>query len=385
MRRRNARRDVSVRQKEQAVDTARRRAKRMDPDLRAQEQIVNTLQHRDRRMDPEVREEERPSDAARQRAKRREADVRAQVLVGNRLRRKRMLSKSKYNKTAKQRLHDFRLSVADGCIFVCVVCNRMLFQSNVCELSRKCMEGIDNKYPNLLEDSVDEIDDMDAVRGKQYLCNTCKKYLNRGKIPPMSVKNGLRIVNLVNETGEILDLTELESTLVAKNILFMKIFQLPKSRWSAIKDKTINVPIRDRSVLETVQKLPRLPSEAGIIPVQLKRKKNFKNYHIKQYIRPSILRSALAAFRRAGNKYYQFVDLNEDFEEQCRISDPDGYQLLVDPDNPDDPPLQESIDLTTQNLEEEAESGITGTDSDSQLILDQKSEINGADENVLLC
>ncbi len=57
----------------------------------------------------------------------------------------------------------------------------------------------------------------------------------------MSTLNGLQIYDHEPE----LELTELEGNLIAKNIVFMKICQLPKSRWTALKDKIINVPVKD--------------------------------------------------------------------------------------------------------------------------------------------
>ena len=100
----------------------------------------------------------------------------------------------------------------------------------------------------------------------------------------MSVNNGLLIIDFIDSEGNKIDLSELEATLIAKNIVFMKIFQLPKSRWSAVKDKTVNVPIPETVVLETVKKFPRMPSQAGIIPIKLKRKKEYKNYVAQEYI-----------------------------------------------------------------------------------------------------
>ena len=45
----------------------------------------------------------------------------------------------------------------------------------------------------------------------------------------------------VKEQG--ISLTELDGALIAKTIIFQKIYQLPKSRWTAPKDRLINVPI----------------------------------------------------------------------------------------------------------------------------------------------
>ena len=47
----------------------------------------------------------------------------------------------------------------------------------------------------------------------------------------MSVMNSLKLVNTDKEIrDQDLELTELEGALIAKNIIFQKIFQLPKSR-----------------------------------------------------------------------------------------------------------------------------------------------------------
>ena len=88
-------------------------------------------------------------------------------------------------------------------------------------------------------------------------------------------KNATHVSNewpKVHNQDPSLELTELEANLIAKNIVFMKIFQLPKTRWTALKDKIINVPINDDSILNTVNMLPRTPTEAGLIEVDLKRK-----------------------------------------------------------------------------------------------------------------
>merc|ERR1711942_380149 len=98
----------------------------------------------------------------------------------------------------------------------------------------------------------------------------------------MSTKNNLQLIDL-NGYDE-LKLTELENSMIALNILFQKVFKLPKSRWPAMKDKTINIPINEADVVNTIKQLPRLPKEAGIIPINLKRKKCYKNSHITQYI-----------------------------------------------------------------------------------------------------
>ena len=123
--------------------------------------------------------------------------------------------------------------------------------------------------------------DINGVKSS-YLCHACKNHLQSGKLPPMSAMNGLKVHH--HEPGQ--ELTELEGNLIAKNIVFMKIFQLPKSRWTALKDKIINVPVNDSDIINTITSLPRTPNEAGLIEVDLKRKVEYQYSHLRQLINP---------------------------------------------------------------------------------------------------
>ena len=49
-------------------------------------------------------------------------------------------------------------------------------------------------------------------------------------------------------------LSELEASLIAHTIIFQKIYQLPRSRWTALTDKIINVPIQVESINNTILK-----------------------------------------------------------------------------------------------------------------------------------
>ena len=140
----------------------------------------------------------------------------------------------------------------------------------------------------------------------------------------MSVANGLSVVNV----KENLDLTQLENNLIAKKILFQKVFKLPKSRMAAVKDKIVNIPIGDEDVLNTVQALPRTPSEAGLVEVKLKRKLEYKNYHQYEYIDPEKIFQALKYLKDSGNPHYQFFDDRNEFEKRCLNNDPEGFEAM---------------------------------------------------------
>ena len=178
------------------------------------------------------------------------------------------------------------------------------------------------------------------INGKNdsYLCKTCISHMKHKRLPPMSVKNNLQLVH----QDESIKLTDLEGDMIAKNIIFQKIHQLPKSRWTSLTDKIVNVPINDSDIIKTVDRLPRTPMEAQLIGVSLKRKKEFKNYHKRQLVNPWKIIKMLELLKISGNPYYQFYDSYENFKQRCQKNDPEGYNLLFLDDIEED--LQEKIE-----------------------------------------
>ena len=66
------------------------------------------------------------------------------------------------------------------------------------------------------------------------LCRTCVGYLKKSKMPPMSSKNSLEPA-VIPEC--LKDLTNLEKQLIVKNLIFIKVRQLPKTRMAAMNDR----------------------------------------------------------------------------------------------------------------------------------------------------
>ena len=127
-----------------------------------------------------------------------------------------------------------------------------------------------------------------SVAGLSYLCSTCKGSLLKGNIPAMAVANGLALNH-----PDRPKLTELEMSLIAHQINFQKMVLLPKSRMAAGKGRMISIPIPPSDIMSTVKQLPRLPTEAGLIPIKLKRKKEYKNHEKQEQIRPEQIFLAL--------------------------------------------------------------------------------------------
>ena len=120
--------------------------------------------------------------------------------------------------------------------------------------------------------------------------------------------------------------------MIAQMINFQYIFQLRKSRWGATKNQMISVPVSLEKVQETVGQLPRLPKDAGLVPINFKRKKEYKNCYKKELIDPDKLIRALKYLKQSGHPYYQNLDdINVDmFKKRCHEDDENGYELLFE-------------------------------------------------------
>ena len=196
-------------------------------------------------------------------------------------------------------------------------------------------------------------------------------------MPPMSAMNQLHLIPIEDP---LLHLTELEGALIAKHLIFEKIIQLPKSRWTALKDKIVNIPIKDNDILNTIEQMPRMPKEAGLIGVELKRKKEYKNTHKQQLINPEKLYKMLDTLKRAGNPYYQFYDDYNTFKEKCQSNDPAGHEIIFKSieDTHDD--LHEDLHPADycnlqDNINDESNSCIDSDDSNDQEEKEEKEYI----------
>ena len=149
----------------------------------------------------------------------------------------------------------------------------------------------------------------------------------------MSTGNGLKLAETdkqIKDQG--LELTELEGALIARNIIFQKIYQLPKSRWTALKDRVINVPIHEDSIINTLEQMPRTPKDAGLIGVALKRKIEYKNTHKHQLVDPEKLFKTLEKLQKYKNPHYKFYDDYKIYQERCKEDDPLGYEVVFEQD-----------------------------------------------------
>ena len=206
----------------------------------------------------------------------------------------------------------------------------------------------------------------------------------------MSAMNCLEVFD--NKDTPELQLTELESSMIAKTLFFLKIFKLPRSDMSALKSRCVCIPIGEADIQNTLSMLPRTPNQAGLVPVKLKRMKKWKHVHLQQYINVEKLLKALTRLRDLGHKYYQFpFEKNvQSYQERCLKVDKDGYNVMyqesdddissiaddVDDDSKIDNSTHRDDDLKECVNDEVDKSIISSSDSDN----DQNKERSKAEE-----
>ena len=199
---------------------------------------------------------------------------------------------------------------------------------------------------------------LTSVDDLAFLCSTCKSSLQKGNIPAMAVANGLQL----NHPDRPI-LTELESSLIAHNINFQKIVLLPKSRMAAGKGRMISIPVGPADIMNTVKQLPRLPNEAGLVPIKLKRKKEYKSHEKQEEVRPEQIFLALRYLRKAGNPFYQFYDDKETYLARCRIKDQRGLRLFQD----DKDDIEEDLGMpTTPDMAEVEDQAVRDADDEGE-------------------
>jgi hypothetical protein len=209
----------------------------------------------------------------------------------------------------KSPLFDFLSDISEGPTSPCLCCHRSLFSNGVVKTTKKELES--SIGPDLYKRAIVE---PESINSKEhiFICLNCNIILHKGKRPTISACNGL----LLDPIPEELLLTDLEQQLIAKRLLFLKVYALPKSRMPAMKDRLINVPLEDSDIAQTIQTLPRSIESAGLVAVKLKRMKKLKTSHISALIRPGILHKAIQKLKDLGHSEYQF-DLPA--EEICNL------------------------------------------------------------------
>ena len=150
-------------------------------------------------------------------------------------------------------------------------------------------------------------------------------------MPAQAKSNKLDLEDIPTELS---DLDPLEERLIYLRIPFMKMVALPCGKQRAIHGPAVNVPT-DLTPVCTL--LPRLPSQAQMVPMKLKRKLCYKGHYIYQYVRPAKVLAALE-WLRANNPLYRDVKINSDWLDDAAQDDADLWDALSA--QPPPPPVE---------------------------------------------
>ena len=162
-----------------------------------------------------------------------------------------------------------------------------------------------------------------------WLCKTCQRYMQGNRMPPMCQNNKLSI----NHEPKLERLTRLENSLIAREIYFMFIRELPVSRMWCQQGKVTLVPIEEEAVRATVEaprRLPRTLQEGGLVTIRLKKKLEYQaTVGRPELVNVRHLEEALRTLQLAGNPHYVGAfDGRKAYERRLMENDPAGFALL---------------------------------------------------------
>ncbi|XP_078596399.1 uncharacterized protein LOC144873191 isoform X1 [Branchiostoma floridae x Branchiostoma japonicum] len=229
------------------------------------------------------------------------------------------------NREKKQNLADvnkdieqFQMECKEGPEYVCTVCHRLLFHNQVVICHR---DGEKSRYVQAVKHCltgtyVHQCNEdcsphacpiAKSSRGTEWICHCCHRHMiDKKTIPYEAQSNKMKVPEI---PPELKSLNTLESQLIAKRIPFMKVAALPKGGQKGVVGPVVCVPA---DVSETHAILPRMPSEAQLIKVKLKRKLQYSGHHMYRQISPMKVDVALK-YLVENNEHYSGTSIDADW------------------------------------------------------------------------
>ena len=315
----NARQDRHYKAKELLAQRKHMHKARQDRDYKAKELVAQCKSKQNARKNPFVLECERVKKQECRKKKRKIDEMHECIVIEEtRKKHKNKLDDHRVEKTSdqiyfkdiKECIKQFHSSIAVGPLFVCTCCHQTWFRKGVCML----------KNINLPKSSRLYLTKFLSVNDEEWICHTCMGAIRDGKVPKLSVANGMKWPDKPPE----LDLHQLEERLISLRIPFMQIRELPRGGQYSLKGNVINVPV---DIQPTVSCLPRPMDENFTIAVQLKKKLSYKKVDFKENVRPLRVLTALhwlvnksELYKRAGVEIDVdwFKEVTESSEETVR-------------------------------------------------------------------
>ena len=174
-------------------------------------------------------------------------------------------------------IKDFHSSIAIGPIYACTCCHQTWFRKSVSMTKNINISAKDMRL---------YLTKLLSVNKEEWVCHTCLSNIRDGKVPKLSVANGMKW----SEKPKELHLHQLEERLIALRIPFMQIRELPRGGQYSLRGNVINVPV---DIQPTVSCLPRPMDENFTVAIQLKKKLTYKKVDFKENVRPHKVLTAL--------------------------------------------------------------------------------------------
>ena len=181
------------------------------------------------------------------------------------------LAKKTKVETIDDAMNNFKSEVKKQPVYICTSCHRLLWRKGVQKFS---IEKYNKVRPAIIQLVLDDKYRLSSIDGSTYICHRCHRTLKLGRIPAQSKANRMELEEIPDE---LKNLNNLELHIICKRILFMKLVKLPRGKQKGIRGAAVNVPA-DLGPACTL--LPRLPADAHIVSLKIKRENLNTNKHI---------------------------------------------------------------------------------------------------------
>ena len=261
--------------------------------------------------------------------------------------------KRRYGNTFSEAVGKFNAAICSGPSYVCSSCHQTWFKQSVRDIASL------NKIKLNMQLFKECLTGYISVANCEWICNTCLSSIKQGRIPKLSVLNGMKFPNKPPE----LYLNNLEERLISLRIPFMQIRALNSGGQFSLKGSVVNVPA---DIEPTIQALPRLRNQSETVPVKLKRMKEFKHSVATENVRPVAVMNALQTLLHTSQLY-----------KEANISVHDKWNV----DDTEESTVNTSNNQPTSDSDSDTFSE-TGDDGDAALmtLLDE----NSVDKNEIL-
>ncbi len=217
---------------------------------------------------------------------------------------KRKLDKQKVV-TIQEAAANFKRKCLELPEYICTCCHRLLWRQSVVPFKMDKYDSANDVIKKCLAQDILK----ETKPGEMFICTTCNGDLKKKRpiMPAQAVANGLRL-DPTPPPG-LQKPNQMEIMMFRREIPFMKLGALPRGRQYRMQGPVVNVPSKLESIC---QLLPRLPNDAMLVPIKLKRRLCYKGHYLYDSIRPHVVLEWLK-WLKENNPHYKDVNINLDW------------------------------------------------------------------------